>query len=346
MLSERVRITTRCPAHAEQARAARTVTAARVREDIGPILVPDRVARKLKLRASELSMVLALGTMTLIAWANPEEIPLASRVGYALVGLLFAVTVLALGEQTDGWRYWARELMIVPVIPYIFLNLGRLIPLVNPAVRDDLLIAADRLILGAESQLALYKVHLPAVISDVLTVAYSSYFFLPVILVVTLSWRRDPLLPRVAAILAFNFLVSYVGYFVVPAYGPRATIAQMRWAELPPGVVGEQLRDLLDHWEKTKTDAFPSGHTMVTLATLICARRRRPALYHALLPVGTLLITATILLTYHYVVDVLAAVPLVVLAFWLAHLCSGPLPSIGFERPEAEAVPSLESASS
>jgi membrane-associated phospholipid phosphatase len=150
----------------------------------------------------------------------------------------------------------------------------------------------------------------------------------------------------VAAILAFNFLVSYVGYFVVPAYGPRATIAQTRWSELPPGVVGEQLRDLLDHWEKTKTDAFPSGHTMVTLATLICARRRRPALYHALLPVGTLLIIATILLTYHYVVDVLAAVPLVVLAFWLAHLCSGPLPSIGFGRPEAELAPSVESASS
>ena len=299
-----------------------------MREDIGPILVPDRVARKLKLRASELSIVLALLAMTVIAWANPEGIPFANRVGYALVGLFFAITVLSLGEQTEGWRYWARELLIIPVIPYIFLNLGRLIPLVNSAVRDDLLIAADRLLLGAENQLALYRLPLPAVATDALTLAYSSYFFLPVILVVTLAWDRDPLLPRVAAILAFNFLISYFGYFAVPAYGPRATIAEHRWAELPPGIVGEPLRDLLDHWEKTKTDAFPSGHTMGTLATLICARRRKLSLYHALLPVGSLLIAATILLTYHYVVDVLAAIPLLIVAFWLAHLISGPLPTL------------------
>lgn len=299
-----------------------------MREDIEAILEPDRVARKLRLRASELAMVLALASMTFIAWANPEEIPFGSRVGYALVGLLFAMTILALGEERTGWRYWARELMIIPLIPYIFLNLGRLIPLVNGAVRDDLLIAADRAILGAENQLALYRIPLPAAITDVLSVAYFSYFFLPVILVVTLTWDRDPMLPRVSAILAFNFLISYMGYFAVPAYGPRATIAQERWSELPPGLVGEPLRDLLDNWEKTKTDAFPSGHTMVTLATLICARRRRPALYNALLPVGSLLIAATILLTYHYLVDVLAAIPLLVLAFWLAHLCSGPLPHV------------------
>jgi membrane-associated phospholipid phosphatase len=307
-----------------------------MREDIDPILVPDRTARKLKLRASELAMVAFLAAMTGIAWVHPGSIPMAITVSYAVVGLFLAVLALALGEPSTPWRHWARELMIIPVIPFIFLNLGRLIPLVNPAIRDDLLVAADRLVLGAETQLALYRIEIPPIPADVLTLAYSSYFFLPVILVVTLTWHRDPLLPRVTAVLALTFLMSYTGYFVLPAYGPRATIAQERWSELPDGLVGGRLRDLLDNWEKTKTDAFPSGHTMVTLATLACARRRRPAVYHALLPVGSLLIAATVLLTYHYLVDVLAAVPLTALSWWLARLTSGPLPAVGPE-PEAPA---------
>jgi membrane-associated phospholipid phosphatase len=311
-----------------------------MRQDIGSILVPDWTASKLKLRAGELVMVVALTAMTAIAWVNPSSIPMATTVSYGLAALFLAMLALALGEQTEGWRYWARELAIIPLIPFIFLNLGRLIPLVNPAIRDDLLIAADRAILGAESQLALYRLEIPGLVADVLTLAYSSYFFLPVILVVSLAWRRDPMLPRVASVLAITFVVSYSGYFVVPAYGPRATIARERWAELPSGFVGEPLRDLLDNWEKTKTDAFPSGHTMITLATLACARRRRRTLYHAMLPVGTLLISATILLTYHYVVDVLAALPCLALAWLLARVLSGPIPTAREVPGEPEAPPS------
>jgi hypothetical protein len=297
-----------------------------MRQDIETILVPDRTAGKLKLRAAELAMVVFLGAMTAIAWANPSSIPMATTVSYAMAGLFLAVAALALGEQTEGWRYWARELAIIPLIPFVFLNLGKLIPLVNGAICDTQLIAADRTILGPEVQVALYRIVIPTAVADLLTLAYSSYFFLPVILVVSLAWRRDRLLPRVEAILVLTFLVSYAGYFVVPAYGPRTTIAKERWAELPPGAVGEPLRDLLDNWEATKTDAFPSGHTMITLATLICARRRRPQLYHALLPVGTMLIAATILLTYHYVVDVLAAIPFDIAALALSAWLSGPVP--------------------
>ena len=93
------------------------------------------------------------------------------------------------------------------------------------------------------------------------------------------------------------------------------------------------MREQLDQWEKTKTDAFPSGHTMVTLAVLYCARRRHRPLYTVLLPIGSLLIAATILLTYHYVVDVLAAIPLMVGSVALAARVSGPVPRIA---PQAQ----------
>lgn len=242
------------------------------------------------------------------------------------VGVLFTIAALALGEDQRGWRYWMKELLPVPVVPYVYLNLGRLIPLVNPHIRDATLQTWDRAILGPETQAALYSIPLPSWFSDLLTLAYSTFFFLAVALVVVLASVRDPALPQVASAVIITFVVSYAGYFVVPAYGPRASVAAERYATLPSGLIGERARDLLDHWETTKTDAFPSGHTMVTLAVLFCARRRNRKLYNVLLPVGALLILATVLLTYHYVVDVLAAVPLMVASVAISALLAGPVP--------------------
>lgn len=278
------------------------------------------------MRPGEIALTAFLAALGVVALANRAEIPLSVATSLLTVASLFVVAALALGEDQHGWRYWARELLPVPVVPFIFLNLGRLIPVVNPAIRDALLERADRWILGGEVQAALYGIPLPPWLADILTLAYSTFFFLPLILLVVLARRRDPFLPQVVTAVIFTFLVSYGGYFVVPAYGPRDTVAQERYATLPAGVIGGQVRDLLDHWEKTKTDAFPSGHTMVTLAVLFCARRRLRPLYNILLPVGVLLIAATVLLTYHYVIDVLAAVPLAAASILLAALLDGPVP--------------------
>jgi hypothetical protein len=283
-------------------------------------------ARKGALRPAELALLLALVAMTVVAWTHPAKVPVAARTSLVTVGALFAIAALALGENRTGWRYWCRELLPVPVVPYVFLNLGRLIPLVNPRTYDKELEALDRALLGHEVQDALYSLPLPAWIPDVLTLAYSTFFFLAIVLAVVLAARHDPFLPQVTAAVVFTFVVSYAGYFVVPAYGPRTTVAQQRYLSLPAGLVGDHVREQLDHWEKTKTDAFPSGHTMVTLAVLYCARRRYRTLYNVLLPIGTLLIAATILLTYHYVVDILAAVPLMAGSVALAAWAAGPVP--------------------
>jgi hypothetical protein len=299
------------------------------------ILEPQSGARKGALRPAEVALLVALAAMTLIAWSHPSKVPTSARGSLVTVGALFAIAALALGENRTGWRYWCRELLPVPVVPFVFLNLGRLIPLVNPRTFDAELEAFDRALLGPEAQVALYSLPLPAWIADVLTIAYSTFFFLAIVLAVVLAARRDPFLPQVTAAIVFTFVVSYAGYFVVPAYGPRSTVAQQRYLSLPAGLVGDRLREQLDQWEKTKTDAFPSGHTMVTLAVLYCARRRYRALYNVLLPFGSLLIAATILLTYHYVVDVLAAVPLMVGSVALAAWIAGRVPRASPQREPA-----------
>ncbi len=297
-----------------------------MRRDTETILEPPHPARKGVLRVSEIALLVALAAMIAVACAYPQRVPGMVRLSLVTVAGLFAVAALALGENSGGWRFWARELLPVPLLPYLFMNLGRLIPLVNARTYDQTLLAIDRAILGPEAQAALYTLPLPGWVADGLTLAYSTFYFLPVALLLVLAARRDRYLPQVVAAVVTTFLVSYAGYFVVPAYGPRTTVAQERYQTLP-GVVGDHVREKLDEWEKTKTDAFPSGHTMVTLAVLFCARRRNRTLYNSLLPLGTLLVAATMLLTYHYVIDVLAAVPLTAASLLLSAGLAGRVPA-------------------
>ncbi len=279
------------------------------------------------MRPAEIALIGTLAFLFVLSLVEPGRATNSTRAALLAVATLLTLSALALGTHRTGWRYWWRELLPVPVIPFIYLNLGALIPVVNSSIEDPRLLQWDRRILGPEVQSALYALPMPWWAADLLTLAYSTFFFLPLVLFVALAVRRDPNLPRITGALVFTFLLSYAGYFVVPAHGPRAEVAQARYETLPEGVVGAPVRELLDNWERTKTDAFPSGHTMVTLAVLFFARRRLRPLYHVLLPVGALLIAATVLLTYHYVVDVLAAVPLTAVALVLSALVYGQVPS-------------------
>ena len=77
---------------------------------------------------------------------------------------MLAAVALLLGEQTGGPRYWLRELLPTPFIPYTFLSLGTLIPIVNPRVADRLLMGWDERLLGLELQAALYSIPLPSLV--------------------------------------------------------------------------------------------------------------------------------------------------------------------------------------
>lgn len=264
--------------------------------------------------------------LNLLAWSHPSEVALQTRVSMAALLALVLAAANALGNPRDGWRYWAREFLPVPVLPFIYLNLRHVIPVVNPRILDEVLLNADRVLLGSRLQTAVYTVPLPAVLTELLTLAYASFFFLPIALLIAMGMRRDPALPQVVSAILFTFLVSYVGYFIIPAYGPKATVSTEHYLALEPGLVGGWVRNLLEQWGKTKTDVFPSGHTMVTLAVLFCTRRRAPVLFRVMLPVGVLLIAATVLLTFHYVIDLVVAVPLTVFTLATSARFAGPVP--------------------
>ncbi|MCM3877011.1 MAG: phosphatase PAP2 family protein [Thermoanaerobaculia bacterium] len=206
---------------------------------------------------------------------------------------------------------------VIACVVAIFDGLGPLIRAVNPVDKDVHLIAFDRWLCGADPTVALERFATPF-LSDVLTLLYSLYYFHPIVLgtLVLLDDRARPEqtrdFARYAFVMVFVFFVSYAGYFLVPAVGPRFTVTHA--GPLPRGAVAQAIDSTLDWLEKNKRDCFPSGHTMVVIAVLLEAARRSRKTFWVFLPFAVGLILATVYCRYHYVADVLAGFILAFLA--------------------------------
>jgi membrane-associated phospholipid phosphatase len=197
-------------------------------------------------------------------------------------------------------------------IPFVFECLGPLIAAARGGhARDELLIAADRFLFGTDVTVWLERFVQPW-LTDLFYLCYASYYFQSLVLGTAL-WRRSRAdTRRYIFTLTFCYFVSYLGYFVIPALGPRFALASLQTIPLEVTPLSRAIATTINTLERTKFDVFPSGHTMMTTVVLLVAFRRDRRIFWILLPVATGLILSTVYCRYHYVVDVLAGL---VLAF-------------------------------
>ena len=206
---------------------------------------------------------------------------------------------------------------VIACIVVIFDGLGPLIRAVHPVDKDVHLIAFDRWLTGTDPTVTLERFATPF-LSDILTFFYSLYYFHPIVLgtLVLFDDRERPPaerdFARYAFTMVFVFFVSYVGYFLVPAVGPRFTVTHA--GPLPRGAVARVIDNTLNMLESNKRDCFPSGHTMVVTAVLLEAARRSRKTFWWFLPFAVGLVIATVFCRYHYVADVLAGFALAFVA--------------------------------
>lgn len=243
-------------------------------------------------------------------------------------GVLLRMGLVALVPAAAAWLRGrnpnpSRNLQIlldyyvIACIVVIFDGLEPLIRAVNPVDKDPALIAFDRWLTGTDPTVYLERFATPF-LSDVLTFFYSLYYFHPIVLgtLVLFDDRERPPaerdFSRYAFTMVFVFFASYVGYFLVPAVGPRFTVTHA--GPLPRGAVARVIDETLNMLESNKRDCFPSGHTMVVTAVLLEAARRSRKTFWWFLPFAVGLVVATVFCRYHYVADVLAGFALAFLA--------------------------------
>jgi membrane-associated phospholipid phosphatase len=190
---------------------------------------------------------------------------------------------------------------------------------------DDTLIAADRWLFGTDPTVWLQRLAWPP-LTDVLQLAYALFYVMFLAVGAELYRRESETRFRdFVFLLGFGFYLSYLGYLGWPSIGPRFTLHDYNAIERElPGVwLTAWLRPFIDQGglvpsglsgaallRAAPTDAFPSGHTMMTVVGIVWSWRQRLATRWLVASIGILLIVATVYLRYHYVVDVLAGAAL------------------------------------
>lgn len=195
----------------------------------------------------------------------------------------------------------------------IFDSLEWLVHYVNPKDIDPVLIRLDYIIFGSHPTVVLEKIMNP-LLTDILQLAYSLYYFVPVGYgaVLLVNNQREEF-NRSLFLIMFCFYLSYLGYILFPALGPRFYLNDLQTTGLQGYALAEPLQNLLNRLEGIKRDAFPSGHTGITMLVLYLSYKYKRWFFRLALPVVSALIFATVYCRYHYVVDVIAGFGLTII---------------------------------
>jgi membrane-associated phospholipid phosphatase len=274
------------------------------------------------LRPSDLLTLFFLALFSCLAVfsapVNPQWTGLLATYAVLAVAILAtAVYRTRVGPAKKGF-YLSVVAAVITVLS-IFNSLGALIAGIHTTTFDNRLIAVDHAIFGVHPTVWMERLISPA-LSALLQFAYISYYFIPISLGVMLIVKgRFKDFEEVLFGILLCFYLSYVGYLLVPAIGPRFTLSYLQTGDLQFYPFIEAIQDALNDLEKNKTDAFPSGHTSVSLMSLYYAWKvREKKLFAGLIPVVTGLIISTVYLRYHYVIDVVAGIALTGLTIALA----------------------------
>jgi len=228
-----------------------------------------------------------------------------------LLGLLFVLKLSwdrkAMGKTGTFFHHFSPVLFVV----LIYESLGDLIQYLQPDV-DPLLIKIDFSIFGVHPTIWVQQWVVPW-FTDVMSLAYASYYFIPVIFVLVLYLKNRGLgLFESVFILTFGYYISFIGYILFPAVGPRYAMDHLYSVPLEGSLVTDLVRDVLNAIEHNKRDCMPSGHTQIVLMVLFLAYRYERNLFTIFLPIICALILSTVYLRYHYVVDIFAGVALAI----------------------------------
>jgi len=227
-------------------------------------------------------------------------------------------------------RFW----YVIFVIILFFKEIYLIMISFEPSFYDDLLIKIDYWIFGIQPAQFLYQ-YKSRLLTEILQITYSLFYLMPVIFGLDLYLRkRFDEFKYSLFVIFFGFYLSFIGYLILPAIGPRFTLFNFQNlnTDLPGLFFTNVLRDLINLGESipkeavnpafiAQRDAFPSGHTELILLIVYLSHKLKSKSFYFYLPYAILMIFSTIYLRYHYVIDIIGgfifAVVTVLITNWI-----------------------------
>ncbi len=202
----------------------------------------------------------------------------------------------------------------LPLVSFCYREMSMLIPVVWGRSFDGALADLDFAIWRTNPAVWLERIQTPN-FTEFLQIIYA--LFVPAVLLVpVILWGKGRFreFRYCAFLIAFGFLVSYVGYMFVPARGPRFLLDPLQHQPLEGRWFFHWMRSTLDRLESSHYDCFPSGHTELTILVWWMSRQISKKLGWAYFVYTVCIIFATVYLRYHYTVDLMAGA---LVAAWL-----------------------------
>ncbi len=266
--------------------------------------------------------------LNLVFSARVDEWLTLVLVDLGVIGAIVALAYYSSKYETRlliGLHRWYSY----PIVLFVFKQLYSMVRPIHPIDYDDVFIAIDRWVFGTDPTVWMSQFSHP-VITEILQVAYFSYYILFIVLGVEI-YRRYPIreFDRAVFLIVYGFYLSYIGYFLMPAVGPRFTLHDFNAlsTELPGLLLTDTLRDIINAGESipknvpnpvdyVQRDVFPSGHTQMTLITAYLAYQYKLRSRTFIGIMATLLIIGTVYLRYHYVIDLVGGAAFFALTLW------------------------------
>lgn len=257
-----------------------------------------------------------------LGWGpGPRPADTAWFAGIHVAVLVLALALPRLVRGANALRV-ARCALAIVGLPVVFSSLCLVLPALHPEPYEFTWIALDRALTGADPTRVAGSLCGPVAI-ELLQWCYASFYAIPLVAVVCVGLRRGAAsFDRARDLVVFGFLLSYLGYLWWPTLPPYRFLHH----ETPlDGVwLAGWWNAVIDRAEVHRWNCFPSGHTMLSVVSLVLAWREARAAFVVLLPIVAGLVASTIALRYHYLVDVLAGLVGVPLVFVLGARAMGP----------------------
>jgi membrane-associated phospholipid phosphatase len=244
----------------------------------------------------------AFAAVILVGWWGGIEGAAWLATAHVLATALLIYQVKHPNATSWVFRNWYP----LPYVASCYKEMALFIPAVRHTDAEQWLSNLDYRIWGVYPTVWLERIHTP-VLTEFLQVIYT--LFIPAVLYICWAlWRRRQYadFQYYGFLIALGFLVSYLGYMLVPARGPRFLLKNLQHIPLQGLWLFQGMQHTLDRLESAHYDCFPSGHTELTILAWWGSRMVSKRLFRLYFAYTPCIIFATVYLRYHYTVDLLA----------------------------------------
>jgi membrane-associated phospholipid phosphatase len=249
-------------------------------------------------------------------------------INMAVIALIFLLAYLAETKKTKlliGFHRFYNY----GIVLFVFKEIYLMVHAIHPVDYDELFIAVDQWLFGVNPTQWIMQFAHP-VLTEIFQIAYFSYYILFIVLGVEL-YRKHTIkdFDHGAFLIVYGFYLSYLGYFLLPAVGPRFTLHDFYAInrELPGIFFTSWMRDFINAGESisfnmtnaaqlVQRDVFPSGHTQLTLIVVYLGHWYNLKSRWIMTIIAGLLIVGTIYLRYHYIVDLFGGILFFIFTIW------------------------------